>query len=89
MILTPTMPIAMAAPLMIKLPLTFLDSLAPILAPAKTPMLINTVCHTTVSRVPSIICSIVPAKAETARVKWEVAVAICTGKFNMPTSTGT
>lgn len=40
-------------------------------------------------KAPVAICVSVPVSAMLVRINWEVAVAMCTGKFNRCISTGT
>lgn len=70
-------------------PWTLVKSLAPICAPiivARDNVITGIILF---RKLPLIICTILPLKAIMATIKYEVAVAICTGKFHKCTSVGT
>ena len=74
---------------MIHLPPTRFDKRAPTCAPRTTPTASIAVLRTPCSKAPLAMCTNVPVKAITAKTKCDVAVAICTGKFNKRLSAGT
>lgn len=88
-ILAPIKVSASAKILIIVAPLTFVDILAPIWAPNIAVIESVKIGMRLLVMFPLIRCTILPLKDMMATMNCDVAVAICTGKFNICTSAGT